>query len=141
MPLGGTMYRIGATLSRMLGISVVLCLATSPLVSAHRSGCHRWHSCPSDHGTYTCGDLGYCSTCPDNQYCTNGSPNGRRASSSRVSPQAPDASGDVRGNRNSKVYWVPGCKGYAEMQSTFLVTFDSEAEAQQAGYRRAKDCP
>lgn len=20
--------------------------------SAHRSGCHRWHSCPSDHATY-----------------------------------------------------------------------------------------
>ena len=22
---------------------------------AHRSGCHRWHSCPSDTGSYTCG--------------------------------------------------------------------------------------
>jgi hypothetical protein len=20
--------------------------------SAHRSGCHRWHTCPSDHATY-----------------------------------------------------------------------------------------
>ena len=20
--------------------------------NAHRSGCHRWHSCPSDHATY-----------------------------------------------------------------------------------------
>ena len=28
-------------------------------VSAHRSGCHRWHSCPSDTGSYVCGDLGY----------------------------------------------------------------------------------
>lgn len=28
-------------------------------VFAHRSGCHRWHSCPSDSGSYTCGDLGY----------------------------------------------------------------------------------
>jgi len=26
---------------------------------AHRSGCHRWHSCPSDTGSYICGDLGY----------------------------------------------------------------------------------
>ena len=26
---------------------------------AHRSGCHRWHSCPSDYNTYTPGDLGY----------------------------------------------------------------------------------
>ena len=21
--------------------------------SAHRSGCHRWHTCPSDHATYS----------------------------------------------------------------------------------------
>ncbi len=39
---------------------------------AHRSGCHRWHSCPSDTGSYVCGDLGYTSGCgavesvPDN---------------------------------------------------------------------------
>lgn len=33
-------------------------------VSAHRSGCHRWHSCPSDSGSYVCGDLGYTSGCP-----------------------------------------------------------------------------
>lgn len=32
--------------------------------SAHRSGCHRWHSCPSDTGSYVCGDLGYASQCP-----------------------------------------------------------------------------
>jgi hypothetical protein len=26
---------------------------------AHRDGCHRWHSCPSDSGGgYVCGDLG-----------------------------------------------------------------------------------
>lgn len=41
---------------------------------AHRSGCHRWHSCPSDRGTYICGDVGYCSGCPNNQYCKNGLP-------------------------------------------------------------------
>ena len=27
--------------------------------NAHRSGCHRWHSCPSDSGSYSCGDVGY----------------------------------------------------------------------------------
>ena len=42
--------------------------------SSHRSGCHRWHSCPSDRGTYICGDKGYCSQCPDNQYCLNRNP-------------------------------------------------------------------
>jgi len=44
------------------------------LSDAHRSGCHRSHSCPSDHGTYICGDLGYCSQCIDNQYCEAGKP-------------------------------------------------------------------
>jgi micrococcal nuclease len=46
---------------------------SSPL-EAHRAGCHRWHSCPSDRGTYTCGDLGYCSQCPENDYCAGGHP-------------------------------------------------------------------
>jgi len=36
-------------------------------VLAHRSGCHRYHSCPSDNGSYVCGDLGYDSQCPDKQ--------------------------------------------------------------------------
>lgn len=39
-------------------------LALSSTAEAHRSGCHRWHSCPSDRGTYVCGDLGYTSECP-----------------------------------------------------------------------------
>lgn len=38
---------------------VVIVFGTPSLVSAHRSGCHRWHSCPSDSGIYSCGDLGY----------------------------------------------------------------------------------
>ena len=53
---------------------------------------------------------------------------------------AADASNEVHGNRNSKVYRVPGCKGYAGMNPASVVSFATEAEAQQAGYRRAKDC-
>lgn len=52
-------------------------LVSPPTAHAHRSGCHRWHSCPSDHGTYECGDTGHCSQCPDNTYCDGGQP--RRA--------------------------------------------------------------
>ncbi|MGI0041941.1 MAG: PEFG-CTERM sorting domain-containing protein, partial [Nitrosopumilaceae archaeon] len=37
-----------------------------PTSFAHQSGCHRWHSCPSDSGSYVCGDLGYYSQCPNN---------------------------------------------------------------------------
>lgn len=42
-----------------------IALASSPPTAlAHRSGCHRWHSCPSDTGSYTCGDWGYYNYCP-----------------------------------------------------------------------------
>jgi phosphatidylserine/phosphatidylglycerophosphate/cardiolipin synthase-like enzyme len=51
------------------------------------------------------------------------------------------ARGNVHGNRHSKVYRVPGCKGYASIRPAPVVPFATEAEAQQAGYRKAKDCP
>ncbi len=56
--------------------------------SSHRCGRHRWHSCLSDRGTYVCGDQGYCSQCPDNQYCLNRNPRrvSERESSSKAQP-------------------------------------------------------
>ena len=52
-------------LARLL-VGAALVLAAVGLgdpASAHRSGCHRWHSCPSDTGSYVCGDLGYSNYC------------------------------------------------------------------------------
>jgi hypothetical protein len=50
------------TRRRMLGVVWVVVFALwGPWGEAHQSGCHRWHSCPSDTGSYICGDLGYCS--------------------------------------------------------------------------------
>ncbi len=46
------------------GLLLLMILIPFSTVSAHRSGCHRWHSCPSDTGSYVCGDLGYTSGCP-----------------------------------------------------------------------------
>lgn len=46
---------------------VVFVFTLVPQAEAHRSGCHRWHSCPSDTGSYVCGDLGYYSGCPRQQ--------------------------------------------------------------------------
>jgi S1/P1 nuclease len=50
-------------------------------------------------------------------------------------------SGDIRGNRNSHIYHLPGCPGYESMRPTNIVPFPTEAEAQQAGYRKANNCP
>jgi phosphatidylserine/phosphatidylglycerophosphate/cardiolipin synthase-like enzyme len=52
-----------------------------------------------------------------------------------------DTAGEVHGNRNSTVYRMLGCKRYATMHPASVVPFASEAEAQQAGDRKAQDCP
>jgi hypothetical protein len=48
--------------------AVFLLVGTPFVADAHRSGCHRWHSCPSDTGSYVCGDTGYTSGCPTSTY-------------------------------------------------------------------------
>jgi phosphatidylserine/phosphatidylglycerophosphate/cardiolipin synthase-like enzyme len=47
----------------------------------------------------------------------------------------------IRGNKNSKIYHLSNCPGYAGMNPTSLIMFATEAEAEQAGYRKAKNCP
>jgi phosphatidylserine/phosphatidylglycerophosphate/cardiolipin synthase-like enzyme len=55
----------------------------------------------------------------------------------------PQTSGDgeIHGNKRSKIYHLPVCPGYAGMSPASVVTFPTEAAAQQAGYRKAKNCP
>ena len=52
------------------GVGLVLLLFFSTFISmdsyGHRSGCHAVHSCPSDTGSYICGDTGNFSQCPGN---------------------------------------------------------------------------
>src|SRR5438128_2014763 len=72
---------------------LIIALVLPPASRAHRSGCHRWHSCPSDHGTYVCGDLGHCSGCPDNQYCLTCQP--RRAESEQRRPSGTQQRGSA----------------------------------------------
>jgi endonuclease YncB( thermonuclease family) len=53
----------------LLGLALVLLLflPAFPMESyGHRSGCHAAHSCPSDTGSYVCGDTGNFSQCPGN---------------------------------------------------------------------------
>jgi deoxyribonuclease-1 len=49
-------------------------------------------------------------------------------------------SGSVIGNRNSRVYHRPECRGVAMMKAANKVMFGSAAEAEKAGYRKAGDC-
>jgi Metal binding domain of Ada len=63
------------------------------------------------------------------------------ARSSGTPPAPSGGTGEVRGNKHSKVYHLPGCPGFEAMSPAHVVTFASEAEAQQAGYRKARNCP
>ncbi len=70
----------------MLKWWLIVFVTLAALVSfgeAHRSGCHRWHSCPSDSGSYACGDLGY------DTYCPKETPSNAQSSSASVAPPAP----------------------------------------------------
>jgi methylphosphotriester-DNA--protein-cysteine methyltransferase len=44
----------------------------------------------------------------------------------------------VKGNANSKIYHKPACRYYAAKSTT--VGFNTEAEAQKAGYTACKQC-
>ena len=51
------------------------------------------------------------------------------------------ATGSIIGNKNSHVYHLPsGCPSYSSVSAKNQVAFDSEAEAQRAGYRKAGNC-
>jgi hypothetical protein len=67
----------------------------------------------------------------------------RRAAavSSAVTPVRERGNGVVHGNKKSKVYRLSHCPGYAGMHAASIAVFASEAEAQQAGYRKAGNCP
>ena len=57
-------------------------------------------------------------------------------------PPAPSGrAGQIVGNRNSKIYHRPDCPGYSSVSESNRVMFKTEAEAEAAGYRRAKNCP
>ena len=49
--------------------------------------------------------------------------------------------GDVRGNKNSKVYHLSNCPGYTAMSPKNVQPFKTEKEAQAAGFRKAGNCP
>ena len=52
-----------------------------------------------------------------------------------------EAAYTVVGNSNSKIYHVYGCKSYEKMLSSVnRIDFDTEADAIEAGYRKAKKC-
>lgn len=57
----------------------------------------------------------------------------------RAGKGASQKSGFV-GNRRSLLYHAPNCRGVAAMKARNRIPFETEAQAEAAGYRRAGDC-
>lgn len=56
-------------------------------------------------------------------------------------PAQPAARGQVRGNRRSRIYHLPSvCPSYDQISPANIVPFNSVAEAEAAGFRRAGNC-
>jgi len=55
-------------------------------------------------------------------------------------PSTPASTGQgiIKGNKKSRIYHLPGQKDYDNISPRNVVYFNSEAEAQAAGYRVAK---
>jgi endonuclease YncB( thermonuclease family)/methylphosphotriester-DNA--protein-cysteine methyltransferase len=51
------------------------------------------------------------------------------------------ATGEIIGNKNSKIFHRPNCPGYNSVSEKNQVKFKSVEEAEAAGYRAAKNCP
>jgi len=58
-----------------------------------------------------------------------------------AAPARESGNGEVHGNKKSKIYHLPNCPGYAGMNPASVIAFESETEAERAGYRKAKNCP
>ncbi len=128
-------------------IPLLLAVLVLPFsASAHRSGCHRWHSCPSDTGSYVCGDLGYTSGCP----ITNTVPtpnNYETLPSTSVTSDyfvgIPKTRADLNnclivGNYTSHIYHLKGSKYIKGMVLKKKKCFSTEIEAKDAGFRKSK---
>lgn len=66
----------------------------------------------------------------------------RRGSSSgaRAPNTAAPTAGEVRGNRRSNVYHLPHCPSFDAVSESNRIIFGSEAEAINAGFRKAGNC-
>jgi len=78
-------------------------------------------------------------------YCSNRSSMTSGANARTTAEATPERKngtrGEIHGNRKSKIYHLLGCSGYGRTSPANRVLFGSEAEAVQAGYHKAKNCP
>ncbi len=46
----------------------------------------------------------------------------------------------IKGNKNSRIYHMPGCPNYDDIKDKNVIWFATEDEAKAAGFRKARNC-
>lgn len=64
---------------------------------------------------------------------------GSNTGNTPASPVSNKPQDKIIGNKNSLIYHLPGSASYDKVSAANRVYFDSEADAQKAGYRKAKN--
>lgn len=57
-----------------------------------------------------------------------------------ANPETHTTAGPIHGNRNSRIYHLPGCPSYTAMADKKRVIFSNRTEAEATGYRLAGNC-
>ena len=126
-------------MKKLILLIALIALALPNVTLAHRSGCHRWHSCPSDTGSYVCGDLGYSSGCPQ-KYVAPIIPRGATGTYFFGTPKNRTdlLNCYVVGNKTSRIYHMRGSSQIRGMVATNKEGFLTESTAILKGYRKSK---
>lgn len=131
----------------ILAISATSLTLKYDTVSAHRSGCHRWHSCPSDSGSYTCGDTGYYSQCgsstyvaPTVNYTAQGKTGGIKQANDAITTI--NESAEAAGSQDGQTDGEKGALEYAKPSSSAIcnqnITWDTTQDASyESAYKSA----
>lgn len=113
---------------------IALSLLWSGVASAHRSGCHAWHSCPSDSGSYVCGDTGHSNYCSGSTYTptvTSTTPK-----TTITPPKAPDYSGAFLNEHETREMvkaFIRDFKGYEPSEKEVQSHIDAMRARQKSG--------
>lgn len=112
------------------------------VAEAEAAGYKRAGNCPAQPQTVSLKPAA--NTAPRSASATvasNASASLNTTSSSAVATTAKISSdGKIIGNRNSRVYHLPGCSSYNQVSQKNQVRFDNAAAAEQAGYKLAGNC-
>jgi endonuclease YncB( thermonuclease family)/methylphosphotriester-DNA--protein-cysteine methyltransferase len=108
---------------------------------AEAAGYKRAGNCPAEVSTPSVASTTKAAPASSQSPTAKAVPVAAPASVAAISTTTVPATGEIIGNKNSKIYHRPNCPGYNNVSEKNQVRFKTVEEAEAAGYRVAKNCP